>query len=99
MQLPKIDVQRDSLASILMNMKTGALQVPRFQRDFVWPLTKTRALLDSMYKEFPIGTFFLWRAPEGSPPLYRPLDELGIPGPQPGAKVSYILDGQQRLSS
>lgn len=99
MQLPKIDVQRDSLASILMNMKTGALQVPRFQRDFVWPLTKTRALLDSMYKEFPIGTFFLWRAPEGSPPLSRPLDELGIPGPQPGAKVSYILDGQQRLSS
>jgi hypothetical protein len=99
MQLPKIDVQRDSLASILMNMKNGALQVPRFQRDFVWPLTKTRALLDSMYKEFPIGTFFLWRAPEGSPPLSRPLDELGIPGPQPGAKVSYILDGQQRLSS
>lgn len=99
MQLPKIDVQRDSLAAILMNMKTGALQVPRFQRDFVWPLIKTRALLDSMYKEFPIGTFFLWRAPEGSPPLSRSLDELGIPGPQPGAKVSYILDGQQRLSS
>lgn len=99
MQLPKIDVQRDSLASILMNMKSGALQVPRFQRDFVWPLTKTRALLDSMYKEFPIGTFFFWRAPEGCPPLSRPLDELGIPGPQPGAKVSYILDGQQRISS
>jgi hypothetical protein len=99
MQLPKIDVQRDSLAAILMNMKSGALQVPRFQRDFVWPITKTRALLDSMYKEFPIGTFFFWRAPEGIPPLSRPLDELGIPGPQAGAKVSYILDGQQRLSS
>lgn len=99
MQLPKIVVQPQSLAAILTSMKTGDLQIPRFQREFVWPLTKTRALLDSMYKEFPIGTFFLWKAPDGIPPLSRPLDELGIPGPQAGQKVSYILDGQQRLTS
>jgi hypothetical protein len=99
MQVQKIDVQRDSLASILTSMKSGSLQVPRFQRDFVWPLTKTRALLDSIYKEFPIGTFFFWRAPEGTPPLSRALEELEIKEAQPGAKVSYILDGQQRLSS
>jgi len=52
-----------------------------------------------MYKEFPIGTFFLWRAPMGSPPLSRPLTELGIPSPQAGMPVSYILDGQQCLTS
>lgn len=99
MQLPKIVVQPQSLAAILTSMKTGDLQIPRFQREFVWPISKTRALLDSMYKEFPIGTFFLWKAPDGIPPLSRPLKELGIPGPQPGARVSYILDGQQRLTS
>jgi len=80
-------------------MEAGKLQVPRFQRDFVWPLTKTRALLDSMYKEFPIGSFFLWHAPPGSPPLSRPLEDLGIPAPKPGSEVTYILDGQQRLAS
>jgi len=99
MQLPKIDVQQHKLPTLLADMEAGRLQVPRFQRNFVWPLTKTRKLLDSMYKEFPIGTFFLWRAPAGSPSLSRPLTELGIPAPQDGAEVFYILDGQQRLAS
>jgi hypothetical protein len=99
MQLPKIDVQPSELPQLLNDMEAGKLQVPRFQRDFVWPLTKTRALLDSMYKEFPIGTFFLWHAPTGSPPLSRSLTDLGIPPPQHGSEVSYILDGQQRLAS
>jgi len=99
MEVPKIDVEEKRLAELLNEMKTGKLQVPRFQRDFVWPLTKTRELLDSMFKEFPIGTFFLWRAPADTPPLFRPLQELGIPIPRPGQEVTYILDGQQRLAS
>jgi len=98
-KLPKIDVQARKLAELLNEMEIGTLQVPRFQREFVWPLTKTRALLDSMYKEFPIGSFFVWRAPADSAPLSRPLAELGIPAPQPGFPVAYILDGQQRLAS
>lgn len=99
MTLPKIQVERLELPSLLNDMANGKLQVPRFQRNFVWELTKTRSLLDSMYKEFPIGTFFLWRAPGNTPPLTRALPELGIPAPQAGAPVIYILDGQQRLTS
>lgn len=99
MEVPKIDVQPRRLSQLLNDMERGKLQVPRFQRDFVWPLTKTRALLDSMYKEFPIGSFFLWHAPQGSPPLSRPLGDLGIPAPKPGSETTYILDGQQRLAS
>jgi hypothetical protein len=99
MQKSKIDVHSYELPDLIGDMKAGKLQVPRFQRDFVWSLPKIRALLDSMYKEFPIGTFFLWRAPTGSPPLSRPLEELGLPGPRPDGEVTYILDGQQRLTS
>lgn len=99
MEVPKIDVEEKRLAELLSEMSSGKLQVPRFQRDFVWPLTKTRELLDSMYKEFPIGTFFLWRAPADTPALFRPLQELGIPIPRAGQEVTYILDGQQRLAS
>lgn len=99
MELPKIEVQPRKLPQILNDLASGKLQVPRFQREFVWPLTKTRALFDSIYKEFPIGTFFLWRAPTKSPRFFRPLTELGIPEPKEGTEVSYILDGQQRLAS
>ena len=99
MQVPKIVVMPRTLSELLAEMALGKLQVPRFQRSFVWAVTKTRALLDSMYKEFPIGTFFLWRAPAGSPSLFRPLTDVGIPEPQPGSEIAYILDGQQRLTS
>jgi hypothetical protein len=99
MQKSKIDVHPYQLPDLIGDMRAGKLQVPRFQREFVWPLTKTRALLDSMYKEFPIGSFFLWRAPVDSPPLSRPLEDVGIPASRPGSEVTYILDGQQRLTS
>lgn len=99
MDIPKIDVQDTKLATLLNWMRTGALQVPRFQRDFVWSVAKTRALLDSMYKEYPIGTFFLWSAPQDAPSLIRPLQSIGIPEPKPNSPISYILDGQQRLTS
>jgi len=99
MQIPKIDVQNQNLPTLLSDIAAGKLQIPRFQRDFVWPVTKTRALLDSMYKEFPIGTFFLWKAPSSSPSIARPLVELGVPQPSEGEQITYILDGQQRLTS
>ena len=99
MEKSKIDVHPYELPDLLADMRAGKLQVPRFQRDFVWPLAKTRALLDSIYKEFPIGSFFLWHAAADSPLLFRPLSELGIPHPRPGTEVTYILDGQQRLTS
>jgi len=99
MHVPKIDVRPTSLAVLLQDMEAGRLQVPRFQRDFVWPLSKTRALLDSIYKEFPIGTLFLWHAPTDAPHLFRSLADIGIPEPAPHTPLSYVLDGQQRLIS
>ena len=99
LQEAKIDVQRLQLANLLNMMSQGQLQIPRFQREFVWAITKTRDLLDSMYKEYPIGTFFFWQAPTEQSGLFRELSELNIPQPRSGQPVSFILDGQQRLTS
>ena len=99
LQEAKITVQRMELASLLNLMAQGQLQIPRFQREFVWAITKTRSLLDSMYKEYPIGTFFFWLAPNENADLFREMSELNIPRPGPGQPVSFILDGQQRLTT
>ena len=37
--LPKIDVADATLSTLLRYMEVGQLQVPRFQREFVWPLS------------------------------------------------------------
>ncbi|MGG6237291.1 GmrSD restriction endonuclease domain-containing protein [Nodosilinea sp. AN01ver1] len=87
------------LRDLLSQMAQGYLQMPRFQREFVWPVSKTRALLDSMFKEFPIGTLFFWQAPSDHSDIFRELRDLKIPPPQVNQSISFILDGQQRLTS
>jgi len=98
-QQSKIDVRPMPLGDFLGLVAQGKLQIPRFQREFVWPISKTRALLDSMFKEFPIGTFFFWQAPPDQAIIFRELEDFHIPAPNPYQPISYILDGQQRLTS
>lgn len=102
MQLPKIESEGSKqIISLLTYLKEGTLRVPRFQRDFVWERSKIVALLDSIYKEYPIGSFFLWETTGKYNLFYRDLPELGIlpQKPRPDEKLKFILDGQQRICS
>lgn len=102
MKLPKIQSEGNrQIISLLTYLKSGTLRVPRFQRDFVWERSKIVALLDSIYKEYPIGSFFLWETTGKYNLFYRDLPELGITPPQPRVdeKLTFILDGQQRICS
>ena len=102
MPLPKIESEGSKqIISLLTYLKEGTLRVPRFQRDFVWERTKIVALLDSIYKEYPIGSFFLWETTGKYNLFYRDLPELGIlpQKPRPDEKLKFILDGQQRICS
>jgi|CXWK01.1.fsa_nt_gi hypothetical protein len=99
MKIEKIKVDRMSLASLMNDMFQGRIRVPRFQRVFVWERKRIQELLDSMYKEYPIGTIFLWNSPPKYNHLIRTVDYLGVPQPKDGANYSLIVDGQQRLTS
>lgn len=102
MKLPKIESEGSKqIVSLLTYLKEGTLRVPRFQRDFVWERSKIVALLDSIYKEYPIGSFFLWETTGKYNLFYRDLPELGITPAKPriDEKLKFILDGQQRICS
>lgn len=58
MQLQKIKVDELKLSDIVNEIEHGQLRIPRFQRDFVWERSKVIKLLDSIYKEYPIGSLF-----------------------------------------
>jgi uncharacterized protein with ParB-like and HNH nuclease domain len=58
----KIEVKPSTLANLVADVATGRYRIPQFQRDYVWNRAKVRALFDSIYQEFPIGSFFLWDA-------------------------------------
>ncbi|MBI5488799.1 MAG: DUF262 domain-containing protein [Deltaproteobacteria bacterium] len=77
---------------------TGRLKIPMFQRDFVWTTSQTAALLDSIIKGYPIGTFIFWKTREAMR-HFRNIGNVELPRPPDGDSVQYVLDGQQRITS
>ncbi len=100
MEVQKIKIKNDyKLPNIIQDIKNGSLRIPQFQRKFVWEKSKVIKLLDSIYKEFPIGSFFFWTAPRKYYFFYRDIVELKLPKPDKYERMSFIIDGQQRLTS
>ncbi|MEM1088491.1 MAG: DUF262 domain-containing protein [Pseudomonadota bacterium] len=83
---------------LLADIDQGLIGLPRFQRDFVWSLEKSAALVDSILKGFPIGALIFWRTTEKLKD-HRQLGNLTLPEPPAGQDRNYVLDGQQRLKS
>ncbi len=99
MQLQKIKVDELKLSDIVHDIEHGYLRIPRFQRDFVWERSKVIKLLDSIYKEYPIGSFFIWEADKKYNLFYRNIADLNLAKPDEYSSIRYILDGQQRATS
>lgn len=83
---------------LVSDIDTGQIKIPQFQRDFVWPVSKAAALMDSIIKGYPIGTFIFWKTKDRLRSV-RNLGGIGLPAPEEGDFVNYVLDGQQRLTS
>lgn len=99
MRTERIRVEPLSFGSIMTSMLHGTYRIPRFQRTFVWERSRIQSLLDSMYREYPIGTIFLWKAPAKFNHMLRSVDYLNQPPIEENQSYTFILDGQQRLTS
>lgn len=97
----KIEVRGGTTLGDTLNdfAKRGVMRIPPFQRDYVWEPKRVKDLLDSVYKKFPIGSFFYWIPPQEYSSLYKDLPQLKLPEPDPHAQIKLVLDGQQRLTS
>jgi len=82
-----------STYGLIESIKRGAVALPDIQRPFVWPASKVRDLLDSMYKGFPVGYLLFWET--GADPGAR---QIGV-GDKQAVPALLIVDGQQRLTS
>lgn len=84
--------------ALFTDIDTGRVKIPMFQRDFVWTKEQTAKLIDSIIKGFPIGTFILWKTREELRAM-RNIGNIALPEVPKGEPVSYVLDGQQRITS
>jgi hypothetical protein len=95
------DPQSRRLSELLEDIRSGQLQLPEFQRSYVWKWSQRFHLLSSVQKGFPVGTLLFLEVGNGSAGASfqaRPLEGAGNPGT--GVSPSeLILDGQQRLTT
>ena len=84
------------LADLVKRIHGGELQIPDFQRNWVWSDEQIKSLLESVIRGFPINSIMLLECDAGSTKFsYKP-----ISGVSTGVAPRYlILDGQQRLTS
>ncbi|MCK9205728.1 MAG: DUF262 domain-containing protein [Salinivirgaceae bacterium] len=88
-----------NLKKLLNELEMGHIKVPKFQRDYIWEKTKVVKLLNSIYHQYPIGSFFFWIAPEHYATFIRENVDLNIKPAQKNGSFQFILDGQQRMIS
>ena len=86
------------LNKLLDDCQRGVLQLPDFQRSWVWDEDRIKSLIASISRAFPVGA--LMSLDTGGPVNFKPRPVEGAPteakqiSPQ-----SLLLDGQQRMKS
>lgn len=92
-----INIETRSMTKVLDDLRQGIIQIPPFQRDFVWERNKIRDLFDSIKNDYPIGSILLWKPKEWKEWETKSIGSYNLPKTK-GQQI-FVLDGYQRLSS
>ena len=92
------DSKKTNLYEILKNIEMGKIQLPDFQRGWVWDDNRIKGILASVAKSFPIGAVMLLETGNESVRFKTKVVE-GAPSANGNKPELLILDGQQRLTS
>lgn len=84
----KFEVNSVSVSTLLGYVNDGTIAIPEIQRPFVWDTTKVRDLIDSLYREYPVGYIITWKSPD-----VKLKDGTSSEGKQ------ILIDGQQRVTA
>lgn len=90
------DSTKEDLKDILREADEGKLQLPDFQRSYVWADSDVRSLLASVGKGYPVGALLTLEA--GGEVEFKPRLLEGVPAKQV-KHTDLLLDGQQRITS
>jgi hypothetical protein len=91
------DSTKTELAKLLEEVVDGKIQLPDFQRGWVWDDEHIRSLLVSIARSFPIGAVMLLETGGEARFQERPVEGVALSNTNKPERL--ILDGQQRLTS
>lgn len=91
-------VESKSLEELEELFEKHTFAIPYIQRDFVWTKKKIINLLDSIKKQYPIGSFLICKIPSSSTRHIRESNNLPRFDEKSNKECYIIIDGQQRLT-
>lgn len=82
-------LEQKNVDEVVNDAVKGAFNIPEFQRGFVWRPDQVRDLLESLYRDYPVGSMLVWDA-----------SDYASPRSAEGAQTNkWIVDGQQRTTA
>lgn len=98
MRAPELSTTPEKIDKIINRINSGDIRIPAFQRAYVWKQNQILELLDSVVRNYPIGSVLLWSTSDKLKHT-RNIAGYKIPDNADEYPVNYVLDGQQRISS
>lgn len=79
---------------------SGELQVPEFQREYVWDKEQVKLLLDSLYRNYTINSILIWEwwNELARRDVWWPISNMSFPTSE-NKTITYLLDWQQRTTT
>ncbi len=81
------------ISTILDKIDDKQLFIPAFQREYVWKREDAKQLIDSLIKEYPMGTMLTWET--SNPPELKGPHKYN----ENQGAIRVLLDGQQRITT
>ncbi len=91
--------EKESLKDILKDIYDGKIQLPDFQRGWVWDDDHIQDLLVSIARSFPVGAVMMLETGGGMRFQTRPVEGVENSEAKKKEPERLILDGQQRLTT
>jgi hypothetical protein len=85
-----------SIKELVFKVQRRELLLPEMQRRYVWPATRVRDLLDSLYRDYPTGTILTWETDQEVETRELAVRSSKLPIT---SNHLLLLDGQQRITS
>ena len=80
---------------LVSSIQRNEIVVPEFQREFVWSRARSKELIGSLIKEYPVGGILIWNT---STPPHLKGQHLTISADEVRS-YQVLLDGQQRATA
>ncbi len=95
--MPEVKPEIVFIFELVQEVERGRLRIPNFQRPYVWRREQMRDLLDSVYRQYPIGSLLVWET-DADLASTNWVGPVHIASSRTETSV-FVLDGQQRLST